>query len=78
MICNQTFTIKGVSKSQTNKYIISVIETNGESHKENDECNQTFTKNRVYKSQTNKYIITIKNKNLKKRNKSSEELQRNQ
>ena len=36
--CNQSFTIKWVSKTQTNTYIIPVIETNGENHKENDEC----------------------------------------
>ena len=39
-----------------NTYIIPVIETDGENHKENDECKLSFTKNRVSKSQTNKYI----------------------
>ena len=51
------FTIKGVSKTSNNTYIIPVIETNGENHeKRTDECKLSFTKNRVYKSQTKTYI----------------------
>ena len=36
--CKKHFTELWVTKSKTNKYIIPVIETNGENHKENDEC----------------------------------------
>ena len=36
--CKQSFTELWVTKTQTNTYIIPVIETNGENHKENDEC----------------------------------------
>ena len=59
--CKQLFTIKGVTKTTKNTYIIPVIETNGENDKERtDECKKSFTINRVYKSQSNKYIRTIK------------------
>ena len=60
--CKNLFTNLRVYKSQTNTYIILVIETNGENHKENDECKLSFTKNRVYKNQTIKYIILVKTK----------------
>ena len=58
--CKKSFTIKGVSKTSKNTYIIHVIETNGENHEKiTDECKQTFTIKGVYKSQTNKYIIPV-------------------
>ena len=36
--CKKSFTKNRVTKTQTYTYIIPVIETNGENHKENDEC----------------------------------------
>ena len=36
--CKNLFTKNRVSKTTKNTYIIPVIETDGENHKENDEC----------------------------------------
>ena len=53
----KSFTKKGVYKTIKNTYIIPVIETKGENHKERtDECKKSFTEFRVDKVNIIKYI----------------------